>query len=98
MPRLEKRIPLGLAIEQYYGKSVHRKTAIRWVRHGADGVRLEAELIAGCWHSSVEAVQRFTSARTKAKLAGTTSQPTSQEPVAKSSIWAVHQKLAGGHA
>lgn len=50
LPNLARRVP---------PKGVNASTGWRWVTKGVRGVKLEAVLIGGIWHSSDEALQRF---------------------------------------
>lgn len=45
------------------GKARHPATLRRWVEQGSHGVRMEAVIIAGVWHSTIEAFRRFVEAQ-----------------------------------
>lgn len=60
--------PLVSLLSRLPGKQASPSTRWRWVRFGADGIRLPALTICGKWYSTQAAVNWFFEARTQAAL------------------------------
>lgn len=65
------------------GKTVHRKTVIRWIRKGCRGVRLEGWMHGGNWFTTEAALQRFSQELTSRAVDPVVSRRTPAERAAR---------------
>ncbi len=60
------------------GRRLHISAVYRWVQRGVRAVVLETVRVGGTTYTSVEALQRFAEAQTRAPTGAVTAKPTSQ--------------------
>lgn len=62
----ENLLPLCEAVQQATAHRPHLSTVMRWCLSGSQGIQLESKMLGGKRLTSIEAVQRFVEARTRA--------------------------------
>jgi hypothetical protein len=68
-------IPIRRVTQRRMGKSISGATLNRWIRHGCYGVKLQAVMVGGTWHTTEEAFDEFVTAQTSVMLAAKSPAP-----------------------
>lgn len=76
---IQSAIPFIVAVEKATGTRPHCQTVRRWITKGVRGIRLEAVVKNGGYHTSVDAVHAFIYATTQARLDAASQEPAKVE-------------------